>query len=202
MTPVALGAEFGLSAADAEKFKSKASAWAGLMSALKAKGFYDRVLVEVPDEVAALMKHPPTGGAWMPAVAFSYVFVALRGTIDDARMLDLANASILRGPMRAMKPMVEGMLRLFGTSPLAFFRRLPKIMAQQLQGVTFELVEEQETEVVVEIRYHFVSGLPREAFVYWDGVQRGTFDICGVTPKQCSMTVDPDASAARYHYRW
>ncbi|MEM7151844.1 MAG: hypothetical protein AAF799_03335 [Myxococcota bacterium] len=202
MEPEHLGVEFGLTAADAARFKSKASAWKGLVSALEQKGLHDQVLAKVPEAVAKLMQHPPTGGAWMPAVAFSYVFVALHGTLDDEQMRAVASSSILRGPMKTMKPMVEGMLRLFGTSPLAFFRRLPKIMAQQLQGVTFDLVEAQDTEVLVQVRYHYVRGLPREAFVYWDGVQRSTFDICGVGPTHCSMKIESEDSSARYHYRW
>lgn len=197
-----LGIEFGLSAEDAPNFRSKAMAWRGLMSALHAKGLFEEVLAVVPAPVQRYMQKPPLGISWMPAIAFQYVFRALEGQVSAEQMQELAHMSILRGPFKAMSSVVEGMLRLFGSKPEAFLERLPKVMAQQLEGVTFEVEKLAERSVRMMVRYEYVEDLPPACFAYWVGVLTVTFEICGISDGRTELAIDDRGRTGMIHFHW
>ena len=198
-----LGAEFGLTPEQSAGFRSKAAAWRGLIAALEAKGYFDEVVREVPAPVRVLMKNPPLGAVWMPAIAFQYVFRALSIRLDDNGMRQLARHSLIRGPMKTMKPVIEGMLRLFGAKPINFLRRTPGVMERQLEGVKFEFFESQsENEASMHIDYYLLRDLPRECFTYWEGVFTTVFDICGIDDFSTEVEIEPGRHAATIRFRW
>ncbi len=197
-----LGAEFGLSKADAPRFRSKASAWRGLMAALRGRELFEGVRSRVPPEVVALMDRPPLGAAWMPAVAFQYAFRGLAGLVDDDEVQVVASESVFHGPMKVMRPLVEGSIRLFGPEPAGLFKRIPKIMAQQIEGVRFVNEEVGVKAHTISVSYEHIHDLPVACFTYWAGIFSVVFEICGIPDVESEVEIDDARRSCRIHYRW
>jgi len=175
-----LGAEWSLVPNLNEVFITKAAAFRGIVSALKTRGIFDKVLLQVPEEVRGYMVSPPMAISKMPAVVFQYVLRGI-GAVGGVEMVRaVAVDSLLSGMLKTMQPLVEGMLRLFGAEPGAFYRKLPQIMENQLTGITFSTQEPGPGIAEITITYEYLRNVPLECFVYWEGLFSVTWRICSV----------------------
>ncbi len=161
-------------------FLCKGSAFRGVVAALEQNDLLDQVCAEVPAEVAAHLRQPPASTEWMQAIEFQYVFrgVEICGGMDGLKRV--GRDGIFRGPLKTMRPFIEGTLRLFGGSPTAFFRRIPSVMESQIKGLRFSYEERGPTEVAITVHYDWLKDVPLCAFVYWEAVFGVTFELCGV----------------------
>ena len=196
------GAEFGLDPESAPLFRTKASAWRGLISALEAEDLMAAAHEGVPPEVQDLLRSPPAGGVWVPAVAFQYVFRALDAQVDDEQMRVIARHSMQHGTMPILRPVIESLLRIMGTNPGGLIKRLPKVAHQQLQGIRLEIHDVQDRSFRARLEYEHVNGLPRATFTFWQGVLWAVFDVCGVTPSDVHMSIDQQRSTCEYEFHW
>lgn len=199
-----LGAEFFKNPEDAPRFVTKASAFRSLLGVLREDQLFDVVLAHCPAEAQAIMKDPPLPIAFMPAVVFQYVFRALDAEVGLERLRDIARRSVLTGPMKVMRPIIEGTLRMFGASPTAFFRRMSQIMKPQIKGVDFDFILLEEGRATLELTYPYLHDVPDAAFVYWEAVLANTFEICG---RHGSARTDrsgdtPDRNRAHIYLEW
>jgi hypothetical protein len=160
-------------------FVSKATAFRGLLEAVADAGVAHEVRQAASPELLPWLTEPPLGSAWMPAVVFQPVFAAVDRVGGEDLLRRIAAASMRQGAMRVMQPLVEGMLRLFGASPAAFYQRLPGILANQLKGVEFTVREASERHVLMTVRYAYLQEAPRPGFVYWEGVLQTPVTLCG-----------------------
>lgn len=196
------GAEFGLDPDSAPLFRTKASAWRGLISALEAEDLMNAAHEGVPPEVQDLLRDPPAGGVWVPAVAFQYVFRALDAHVDDEKMRLIARHSMQHGSIPILRPVIESLLRIMGSNPGGLVKRLPKVVHQQLQGIRLETQDIQDRSFRARLEYEYVNGLPRATFAFWQGVLWGVFDVCGVEPSEVSMSIGPRRATCEYEFHW
>ncbi len=196
------GAEFGLDPDMAPMFRTKASAWRGLISALEAEALFEGAVAAVPPEVEELLREPPAGGVWIPAVAFQYVFRALDAQVDDARMRVIAGHAMRHGSLPVLRPVVESLLRIMGSNPGKMMRRLPKVVNQQIQGMKLEVADIQPRSFRARLEYEFVNGLPRATFTFWQGILWAVFDICGVEPTNATIAIGPRRATCEYEFDW
>lgn len=198
-----LGAEFFEDLADAERFVTKAGAFRALLEVLRSEGHLDRVVERASPVAQPIMREPPLQITWMPAVAFQYLFRAMWAELGPAEFRRVSQMSVMTGPMKVMRPIIEGTLRLFGASPAAFFRRMPKIMAAQLKGIEFEFIELEDRHAVLEVRYPYLHDVPIPAFVYWEAIVANTFEICGCKGSASTGAVSgPNRNCARIVLDW
>lgn len=199
-----LGAEFFKDPRDASRFLTKASAFRAFTNAIKDAGLLPRVMEHCPQAARELIDDPPLPISWMPAVIFQYLFRALERETDGAQLRALAKQSVMTGPMKMMRPIIEGTLRLFGASPVAFFRRMPGLMENQVKGIEFEFEEIDDTSATLLVSYPYLRDVPEAAFVYWEAVVANTFDICGRkgTAKTIPLPGDPDLASANIVLEW
>ncbi len=197
-----LGVQFSLERVNAKRFRTKASAWRGLVAALKHEELFDTVLAEVPPPVATLLSEPPRGGVFVPAIAFHFVYRALEGKVDDARMRAIGQRSMHRGSIPVLKPVLEALLRLLGTNPGAVLRRMPPIITGQVKGMTVAVTGLHEHEATVHVAYEYISGLPRTSFSFWQGILWTVFDLCHTEPREATMEIDEARASCVYHFAW
>lgn len=174
-----LGAGLVSSPADNEVFITKASAFRSLIEAIRRHGLYDEVHARLPVVARKLVENPPFATAWMPAVAFQYLFRGLWEVTDEAKFSEIARDSVVTGPMKLMKPLIEGTIRLFGATPAAFYKRFPQVMESQIKGVTFTVAELVDNRAVITVTYDHLKDVPYESFLYWAAILEITNEICG-----------------------
>jgi hypothetical protein len=198
-----LGAELFKDPSTASSFVTKAGAFRALIDVLRTTGRYPRIHAAADPALRPLMDQPPLPISWMPAVAFQYLFRAMWAVLDPDEFRRVSRDSVLAGPMKVMRPIIEGTLRLFGASPAAFYRRMPAIMAAQVKGIEFEFIELDDTHALLEVRYPLLFDVPEPAFIYWEAVVGHTFDICRCTGTATTELLDdPDRNRARITLDW
>lgn len=186
-----------------ERFVTRASAWRSLMEVLHQHAVFHAVRERVPPAIGRLMDRPPPTIAWMPAVTFQFVFVALDELVDRDTFARMAHDSVVKGPLVRMKPVVEGVLRIFGASPEAFLRRTQPVMETQVRGLSFELERYATGHAVLCVRYDLLESPPDSAFDYWRAVMEINFELCSLAVKSRTERIDaPPHNAARLHYWW
>ena len=198
-----VGNEFSQRADLNEVFITRASAWRSLLEVLHTHGIHAEVRRRVPPAVGRLMDRPPLPVSWMPAVAFQFIFRALDDLVDEETFARMAHDSVVKGPLVRMKPVVEGILRLFGASPEAFLRRTGPVMETQVRGMTFELEHFEPGLATLRVVYDHLEDPPDSAFDYWRAVMEINFELCSITAKSRTERID-DAprNAARLVYAW
>ena len=198
-----LGAELFKDPNDASEFVTKAGAFRALLEVLRNEGVFDQVRAAADPQVLPLIDQPPLPISWMPAIAFQYLFRAMWSVLPPDEFRRVSRGSVLAGPMKVMRPIIEGTLRLFGASPVAFFRRMPGVMAAQVKGIEFEFVVLEDDHAVLEVRYPVLVDVPEPAFVYWEAVVQNTFDICGCEGSATTELLEvPDHNRARINLSW
>jgi hypothetical protein len=199
-----LGAGLVSSPAENEVFITKASAFRSLIEAIRSHGLYDEVHARLPVVARKLVENPPFATSWMPAVAFQYLFRALWEVADEGSFCTIARDSVVTGPMKLMKPLIEGTIRLFGATPAAFYKRFPQVMESQIKGVTFTVVELTDDRAVITVTYEHLRDVPYESFLYWAAILEITNEICGRTGHNEVYvdTTDPRRNRGRLTLHW
>lgn len=186
-----------------EVFVTRASAWRSFMEVLHQHAVFHAVRERVPPAIQRVMDRPPAPTTWMPAVTFQFVFVALDELVDGDAFARMAHDSVVKGPLLHMKPLVEGVFRLFGASPEAFLRRTKPVMETQVRGISFDVERYAAGHAVLRVTYNHLTSPPDSAFDYWRAVMEINFELCSLPVKSRTERVDtPPNNAARLHYWW
>lgn len=162
------------------EFIMKGHALRGVIRALETTGELVEVRRRVPSPILRYIDHPPLPSAWMPAIVFQFVFSALE-PYGEGFIRQLGRDSIMNGPIKYARPIVEGTLRLFGASPMAFFERTPSIMTNSIRGVRFDCESRGVDQVRMTVVYEHLHDVSDVSFAYWQGTLGITLELCGKT---------------------
>ena len=101
-----------------------------------------------------------------------------------------------------LRPLIEGILRLFGTSPATIFSRLELLTRTNLRGCEFKWRAETETSGEIEVRFVSRRQLPRRAFISFVGSFEVVLELCGKKGTVSSPDLLTDGSGARFVVEW
>lgn len=184
-------------------FRTRAGAWRGFIELLHERELFEPVRARVPPPVQRLMDTPPLAVSWMPAMGFQFVFRALDELVSPEAFVQLAHDSVVKGPLRRMKPVIEGIIRIFGASPAAFLQKTPQLMASQVEGITFSIDELGEGYAIVGVCYDYLHDVPRVGFEYWRGAMQITFELCRREVRTHTEVLDePPHNRALIYFDW
>jgi hypothetical protein len=140
-------------------------------------GLYDAVYARVPSETQALLKQPPHLMQWCSVEHTRAIFEALgaeRGPGEVRRM----GRSSFNGPLfHFLRPVVQGMLRLFGASPRGLIAHAHQALQSLNRGVRTLYLDRGPNAGVVE--YYAPVPWTLLAAEAWAGICESAFDICG-----------------------
>ena len=180
--------------------KVKAKTFRSYVSILTADGKYDAVLAIVPPDTAALMRDPPLPGSWMHGRHMHDVVVAVNAIGGLTAVRELTR----RGTEDARKPymsIVEGVLKLFGTSPATLFKRMNSLVTSFIQGVDYAYSARSERSCVMQVQYKCEPAIPDCVFVSLTPTFQTLLESCGhqgvVSPHERLST-----HSARYVIQW
>jgi hypothetical protein len=160
----------------------------------------DAVMARVPPETAALLANPPLATVW----------------IDFAHMIHITHAIEMIGGMPAVRDFIkraiddakgphlrvlQGLLRLFGTSPATIFKRMNEMVKHTIENNTYTYVSTGERSGTMDVHWLMDGEVPTCMFVGPSVTLHEIFDACGakgiVGPAE---RLGP--TAARFQLRW
>jgi hypothetical protein len=123
---------------------------------------------------------------------------ALRG-LDAVRAVTRAGQET--GGLTILRPVLTGLLRLFGATPSTLFSRFGELTKTELRGVRFQWVSETPRSGGLTVTYPRPH-TPRHAFI---GMESGcwlTLDVCGVKGHVADTELSPDGASGIIRVRW
>ena len=157
----------------------KATTFRSYVAILGRDGHRDAVMAYVPPDTAALMRDPPLPGSWMDGRHVHDVLVAVDQIGGMGAVRDLAR----RGTEDARRPymsIVEGVLKLFGTSPATLFKRMNDMVKSTIENLDYHYTPTTERSGVMEMTYGYAGEVPTCMFVGAAPALQTILDVCGV----------------------
>jgi hypothetical protein len=180
----------------------KGSTFVSYMKSIQSMNLLDEIRGKLCADTRKLLEHPPLPGVWMDG----WPVEEMNGAVAQLRGLDILPSISARamatGMTPILRPVVEGMMRLFGMSPAALFSRLPTISRSSVRGIEFMWKGETDNSGVMAVR------LPRP-----DAGLHVLYPFCGSFEHTCVITgrkgtvAKPDVTrdahtTARYRISW
>ncbi len=172
----------------------------GTIEWIAKAGLTERVRGEVPKETAALLDRPPLSIVWVEARHQDRLLGAIEKFAGpDALVtygLEATRASF--GPV--LRPILRGLMGLFGATPATIFSRLDRITLVMIRGETYSFEPRSATEGVLTIRA--VDRAPEVWFHAWGGVLLYGFELAEAQGKVAEWKHSPGANEATYRLVW
>jgi hypothetical protein len=149
------------------------------VSVLIADGRRDAVMALVPRDTAALMADPPLAASWIDMQHITEITVA----VEKIGGMHAVRENARRVVEQSRKPymaVVEGILKLFGTSPATLFKHMNSLVSNFVQGITYRYTATTERSGVFEVEYAVDSEVPMSVFVGQLPAYQLLIDACGV----------------------
>jgi hypothetical protein len=178
----------------------KASSFRSFVRILEKQGRRDSVTAIVPPETAVLISDPPLPGSWMDLKHSLHIMQAVETIWGMSAVRDLAR----KGTDDARKPymgIVEGVLRLFGTSPATLFKRMNSLVGSFVQGVDYRYTPLSDRSGVMVLEYKACFEVPICFFVGQMPVFQTLLEACGAK----GVVSEPERlspSAASFRIEW
>lgn len=108
------------------------------LDALEERGWLATVRAAVSADARRLLDDPPPSSAWIDGMLSSEPIAAVHATYGPAATREFIAATIKRGALRFLRPVLEGALRLFGATPGTLFSRLGTITPMTARGLNMQ----------------------------------------------------------------
>jgi hypothetical protein len=157
----------------------KAQWFRSYVSVLVEERKRDAVMALVPPDTAALISDPPLAASWLELRHISAVICAVEKLGGMSAVRDHARrvTEQSRAPYMGI---VEGVLRLFGTSPATLFKRMNTLVSNFIQGVDFTYAPTSERSGVLQVEYPDDGEVPLCVFVGQTFAFQTLLDACDV----------------------
>jgi len=193
-----------LPTASLQGYSLKGSVFRGYAQALQNKSYFKQILDLVPAPTKRLLLNPPLASEALDGAHYEAVesaVVTLTGTFGVRQFakeaLPLASLPLVRG-------LLEGFLRLFGTSPNTILSRLPTISSVGAKGIVYEHKFVSDRECRVLIRFFARRDVKEASFHAFAGVIEALSDLLPqqVTVSEPNISPGSPRCAAEYIVKW
>jgi hypothetical protein len=157
----------------------KASVLRSYSQVLASDGKLAALLALVPPATAAVIESPPLAGSWIDFDHIVQVTVAVEtlGGMMAVRDLTKKATAAARKPYMAM---VEGVLKLFGTSPATLLQRMNDMVKSNIENIDYAYTATGERSGFMEITWGLDYEVPMCVMVGAGPVLNVVIEACGV----------------------
>jgi serine/threonine-protein kinase len=171
------------------------------MQQIEQLGISPSVTSLVTEETRRQMHEPPLHNAWVDAFVIEDMINAVESVrgIEGVRMVTKAGQE--NGIMPLLKPVVVGMLRLFGMSPHTLLSRFSQFTKTNVRGMEFEWTRESDRAGTLRIQFPR-KHIPQSAYVGFESGLQIICELCSVTGTVEETVISRDGSWGTIHLTW
>jgi serine/threonine-protein kinase len=164
-------------------------------------GILAAVLDKVPPEIRRQMEDPPLHNVWLDASVIEEMITAVESVrgIEGVRTVTRLGQEL--GLMPIMRPVVVGMLRLFGTSPHTILSRFTQFSKNNVRGMAFEWTRDSDRAGTLSIQFPR-KNVPHSAYVGFESAMHIICGLCSVKPTVEATKIGGDGSTGLLHVSW
>ena len=181
-------------------FQVRGSVFRAYLKFLEAAGMSAAVREGVPARTQAAMDKPPFVLAWVSSDQIEDLYGAVQAIsgIDGVRRLTHEATRSQVGPL--LRPLIQGAMKLVGTTPSSVFSELNSIAAPALNGIRFTWTPSTESSGELLVQH----SAPSSEIVYhaWAGTLSYVWDVCEVEGAIEFKERMPDGCSARLGFHW
>jgi hypothetical protein len=188
-------------AATRAKYEVKASTFRAYLVQLQKLGVLEAVRAKVPDETREAIDQPPLPGAWSDGMFIEDIICAL----ESLRGMDAVRKVTKGGQQEAilpiLRPIITGLLRLFGASPETLLSRWPDFTRTNVRGIDFKWVRESDRAGRLVVTFPRKQ-VPRSAYAGMESGCSLILDLCGVKGTIMPADLSHDGSIGSIRVSW
>jgi len=157
----------------------KSSTFRSYVNVLVDDGKAQAVMALVPPETAAVMSNPPLASSWVDFRHIVHLTEAVHRLGGMAGVRELTRKATAQARKPHMR-LVEGVLKLFGTSPATLLKRMNDFVRTTIEGLEYRYTPNGERAGIMEMVYSLDYEVPTSVFVGAAPALQTILDACGV----------------------
>jgi hypothetical protein len=164
-------------------------------------GIFDEAVPRTSAESQALLRDPPIASSWLDAAVIEELIGAVEALRGMEAVRTVTREGQLSGVVQTLRPVIGGMLRLFGATPMTLFTRFAQITSSNVRGL--ELGFNAETERAGSLRVRFPrKQVPLSAYVGFESGLGNILDVCATPGRVEPAKLSSDGSIGTIRVSW
>src|SRR5262249_42342659 len=141
------------------------------------------IIARVSPAAQDAISEPPPSSSWVDGALLIEIEVAIEALVGIPMARQISRDAVNRGAMVALRPIVEGLLRVFGVSPHTILQRIALIATASNRGLEFSYsrIAEHRGELIATMPTR--RNVPSAIFEGLAGALSAAFENCGVVAK-------------------
>ena len=184
-------------------YEVKASLLRSYIHQLQQRGLWDKVKARVSPATLKHLDDPPLASTWIDGLVIEELIEALHAVGGVEAVKEVTKQGQQIGLLAVVKPVVIGLLRLFGATPPTLLSRFGDMSRSSLRGpVEFEWIADGLRSG--RFRIHFVGrrNMPRSAFIGFQTAIQIVCELCGVAGTIAEAELNGSGNGAVFHVSW
>jgi hypothetical protein len=157
---------------------AKAGFLRGYIDYLRTAGLMDAVRERVSPDTRALLDDPPLASHWCSVRHTHQIIEAVGALGGAAAVRSMARHGAHSSTWVVLRPVLQGMLRMFGGSPRSLISRADLALRNTSRGIRISYQERSATSCGMEYRSSSVRWTPMTAEA-WAGGCESVLEFCG-----------------------
>lgn len=183
--------------------EAKASTLRGMIKVLEARGLLGAVRAHVTAATRALLDAPPPASSWISHAAFEDLGLAVVAVAGTKAWREVTFTAGRDSVLPLLRVGIEGVLRLFGATPVVVFSRWQQLAASSVRGIHYEFRSTGPRSGEIVVTYEGCRNVPIAVFHATAGSLELGFDVTGHAGSVDEPEVLPgDGNRAVYRVRW
>jgi hypothetical protein len=164
----------------ADAYRVKGGIFRSHVLYLKKHHKLEAVLARLSPKTAALVTTLPLASSWVEGPALDEIVEAVDALEGTAAVLEMEEAMLRLDVVPLVLPMLQGILRICGTSPATLLKRFGDITRTSVQGLDFRYEPTSERSGQMEVRYSTHKAMARCSFMTTVPALMAAVRICGI----------------------
>jgi hypothetical protein len=160
------------------------------------------VLTRVPPSTARLLKDPPRADVWVEGREVLNVVTAIDTLYGLDGVRRFARETLDQQIVPTHRPVLIGLLRMFGASPVTLFKRMNLLVRWNVKGMDYCYLATSERAGVMEVRYLAEEEIETSAFVSGATVMEALLELCSAENGTVGEPERLSATSVAYQIKW
>lgn len=184
-----------------ERIEFKGSLFRGYTKWLEDKRHLEAVRDAASPFVRARLDDPPIATEWIASTMQNGLLDAVHAVGGDELVRTMIRGSIGGGVLKLLEPLIQGIVRVFGRTPVAILSRLESVRVNVVRGVRFEYEPTSASSGVVIAR-SLSEPFGEHSALAWASSIEAVCELVGFRSARTAFELSADRRVARIRVRW
>jgi hypothetical protein len=161
-------------------FRLKGSVYRSYVKLLEREGRLEGLVAKLAPADAELFRNVPLSSTWVdgePLARLNGIIYEMEGAIG---LKKIARQTLDEGMLPMLRPMLQGVMRVFGVSPATLFTRMNDLVKTTCQGLEYDYKRVTDRSGTMDARYGTVDPVPPHVWLAGMASFEAILALCSV----------------------